>query len=888
MSRAGKSWAAVWYRWLWRLYPADFRQRFGAAAEEVFEARYLDERSRGAGRASLFLLRSTLNVVAHGSAERFSIMMPAFALDGGWTDLTHAARSARRSMRHHVAAVLCIALGISVTSAILSLVSNTLLRPLPFPAAERLVRVWSVEEGVELEGRGQLSFPDVVDLSSAMSTLEPLAVSARSRVMFLREDGARRVEGEAVGPTYLSLLGIEPFLGRSFSTEDHAPGSPPTMMLSFGTWVRDHGGDASVIGETVRTARGPYTVIGVMPQDFIGTIEADFPDIEFWIPLEHYLRPDTRSNRSAEFIWTIGRLAPGATIEQARHEATSTGERLIAEGRLEPPGGYWVEPFGENWRAELRGRNYLLLAAAGLLLLVAATNVAGLLVARVMARERELALMAALGAGRARLLRQTLLETVLVVGAGGAIGVLLAPWLLTSFLRLAPEQLPAYLSLTPDVRSVGLSFGVLAFTALTAGMTPALLSGRSAPADVLGSGGRTATQGRSARRTTRWLVIGEVAVTTVLVSSAALLVDSYRSLGSTDVGFRSEDVLKLAVFVDREDVPDDSALPHFYDDLRSVLLEVDGVLSAGFASPTVPPGFSTEVRARFDGMPDPLRPTGILGYAHLIDHGFFSVLDIPILAGRSIAQSDDLTERPVAVISESLAESMGGVEQAVGRVLELDGFEYDIVGVVGDVLYLGAAQRRPRDIDVYLSILQDPARVVSMVLRTSVEPSTVIAPARSAIAQLTPRSPLDWVATMPSDLTRNFEGPRFLAVLLMSFAGSALLLTSAGIFAVLAHKVAGEKAEMGIRRAFGARPVDLLKVVVRSAVSLCAIGLGIGTAISLAVSGGLSRFLFGATGFDPRATGVAAAVILTTGVLASLVPAQRATRADPGDAIREG
>lgn len=891
MSRREATRVIAVYRLLWRLYPGSFRARFEDPAVEVFEARYSDERARGRIPASLFLVRSAFNVLVHGVIERVS---SAFARDGvspaGGTgaDLVQALRSARRSLRHHVAAILCIALGLAVTSAILTLVSSTLLRPLPFPDAERLVRVWSVEEGVELAGRGQLSYPDVVDLAASLTSLEPLVASGRSRVMFLGDDGARRVEGEAIGPGYLSLLGVEPFLGRGFSPTDHDPTSPPTMILSFGTWVREFGADPEIIGQSVRTADGPFTVIGVMPQDFIGTIEADIPDLEFWIPLEHYLSENLRTNRSAEFIWTIGRLTEGATIEEARSQAVATGDRLIAEGRLEAPGGYWIEPFGENWRAELRSRNYLLLAAAGLLLLVAATNVAGLLVARVMGRQRELALMAALGAGRERLLRQTLFETMAVVAIGGALGVALAPWLLSGFMGLAPDQLPAYLDLTPDARSLTLSFVVLAVTAVAAGVTPALLSGRAAPASVLGGGGRTSTQGRSGRRTTRWLVVGEVAITTVLVSSAALLVDSYRTLGATDVGFRSEDVAKLAVFIDSEDIPDNATLPTFYDDLRTTLTQLDGVEEVGFASPTVPPGFSTEIRVRFDGMPDPSRENGILGYGHLVDGGFFSALDIPILAGRAIDRSDDGRSRPVAVVSESLAESMGGAEEAVGRLLDLGEVQYEVVGVAGDVLYLGATQRRPRDIDVYFSLAQDPVRVVAVALRTSVDPATVLGPARTAIARLTPRSPLDWVATMPADLTRGFEGPRFMAVLLFAFAGSALLLTAAGVFAVLAHKVAGERAEMGIRRAFGARRSDLVGVVVRSGATLCAVGVLIGTVLSLMVSGGLGRILFGAAGFDLRGTAVAAVVILTTGVLASLTPALRAMRADPVAAMRDG
>ncbi len=885
----GRRRAVAIYRALWRLYPSEFRRRFEAAAVDVFEERYREERAR-AGRPAVvgFLLRSCLNVLVHGIGERLSEARAAMRLRESAADLKHALRSTRRSARQHVAAGLCVALGVSVASAILTLVASTLFRPLPFPEAERLVRVWSVEENVELQGRGQLSFADVSELSRSMNTLDPLAVTGRARVMFLGADGARRVEGEAIGPGYLELLGVEPFLGRRFAPEEYLPSSPPTMLLSFGTWVRDFGADPGIVGGTVRTARGTFTVVGVLPQDFVGTIEADIPDLEFWIPLEHYLTDALRNDRSIEFIWTVGRLLPGATLEQARSEASATGDRLVAEGRLERDSGYWVERFGENWRSDLRGRNYLLLAAAGLLLLVAAANVAGLLVARAMTRQRELAVRAAMGAGWERLVRQTLFETLTVTAVGGVVGVAVAPWLLGSFMRLAPEQLPTYLTLSPDARSLGLSFAVIALTALVAGVTPAALSARVAPASVLGSGGRTSTQGRSARRASRWLVVGEVALTTVLVSGAALLVQSYRAMGSVDVGFRSEGILKLAVFVDSEDVPETGSLPAFYDELRTSLAELPGVEAVGLGSPTVPPAFSAEARARFEGMPDPQRESGILSYLHLVDDGFFDVLDIPVLAGRGIDRTDDPESRRVAVISASLAEAMGGAEASVGRTLELDGFGHEVVGVVEDVLYLGAAVRRPRDIDVYVSLAQEPSRVVSIALRTTGDPSAVVAPARSAIARLTPRSPLDWIAPIDLDLTRGFEGPRFYAALLLAFGGSALLLTAAGVFAVLAHKVAGERVEMGIRRAFGARRVHLLGSVVRSGATLCGSGVVAGAALFAALGGGLSRAVPGLTRIDPVSVAIAAAVILLTGTVASLAPALRATRSQPVDAMREG
>lgn len=879
--------ASRWYRRLWRFYPSDFRRRFEQAACEVFEARYREERDRGQpfGLAR-FWLRSAAIVVSSGLAERISSGLATLRAGGHRTDFVDAANSVRRGWRDHLASVLCISLGIAATGAVLTLVSSTLLKPLPFPDADRLMRVWSVEESVELAGRGHLAYPDIADLRGSMRAFDALALTGRARRMFLGEDGARRVEGEAVSPEYFDLLGVEPFIGRGFTAEDHEAGSPPTMLLSFATWTREYGADPELLGETIQTAERTFTIIGVMPQGFLGTIEADIPDIEFWVPLEHHVREAWRTDRDVEFLWAIGRLARGGTLSQARSEAETLGARLQDQGVLGPADGFWVEPFGENWRVELRLRNLLLLGASLLLLLVAATNVAGLQLARALERQRDVAVRAAMGASRARIFRLSALETLMVSVMGGVIGIAVAPRVLDTFLRLAPEAVPGYLTLEPDHRSLGIALFVICGAALVSALAPAALSARVAPASVLGSGGRTSTRSRRDRRASRALVIGEVALSTILVSSAVLLVQSYRAMGTADVGFRTNGILKLAVFVDDRDVPDDSALPAFYDELRARVSAVPGVEGIGFASPTVPPGFSGEGRVRFDGMSDAMRERGILAYTHLVDPTLMTVLEIPILLGRGIAATDNGDSAPVVVISESLAELIGGAEAAVGRSLELFGIDFGVVGVAGDVMYLGAATPRPRDVDVYLPIAQDPSRVVSMALRTPLDPATLVEPVRQVIAQLTPRSPLDWIATMSDDLQRGFEGPRFYTLLLAVFAGSALLLTGAGVFAVLARMVVSQRSELGIRRAFGAHRRHLIGSVIRSGATLCLVGVGIGAAGALAVAGLLGRTMYGVQSFDVRGLAVAAAVLLVTGLAASAIPAYRATATDPTEAMR--
>ena len=875
------------YRGLWRLYPPGFRDRFEDAAMEVFERRYLDVRASGAALAmALFWVRTVANVVVHGSAERLTGLARGAWLPGLRSDLTDAVRTTRRSWRHHVPAALCIGLGIAATSSVLTFVSGTLLAPLPFPDADRLVRVWRAEESVELRGRGDLSYANLQDVRASLSSLDTFVHAGRARMMFIAEDGARRVEGEAIGSGYLELLGIQPALGRVFAPEDYLPSSPRTLLLAHSTWVRDYGADPTIVGRPIETARGEYTVIGVLPEAFLGTIEDDIPDIEFWVPLEHFVSDRLRSLRSAGFIWTVGRLADGATLERAQQEARAVGERLVEEGALEPTEGLWVEAFGENWRADVRWRGLLLLGAAALLLLVAATNVAGLMVARAVTRRRELAVRAAMGASQARLSAHSLFETAIVTVAGGLLGVLVAPWLLGSFMRLAPVDLPGYLSLAPDPRALALAACVIGLTALVSGIAPALLSRGVAPARVLGAGGRTSTASVPGRRAGRFLVIGEVALTTVLLSTAALLVESYRTLGTTDVGYRSEDVLRIGVFLDRQDVPDDE-LVGFYERVRQELLAEPGVTAVGLASPTIPPAYSDDARARWVDMPEPSREVGVLTNVHPVDPGFLPVLDIEVVAGRGLRPEDDAGGVDVAVVSASFAALMGGPERALGRELSLDETTYEVVGVVTDVMFLGSALRRPRDLDVYVSLAREPSRTVSLALRADGDPALLIAPARARLARLTPRSPLDWITTIDAALDTDLRSPRFYMTLLLAFAGSALLLAGAGVYAILAQKVNGERADIGIRRAFGASRARLLGSVVASGTTLCGIGLAIGLAGSLGVGWILSRTVFGVDRFEPVSAAAAVVLILLAGLLASLLPGMRATRTSPMEAMRE-
>jgi putative ABC transport system permease protein len=891
------------------LYPGVFRARCGRAMLDLYSDRFEDAVEQRGLLAGLGLfLRTAVNVLTTGTAERLArahvgsfggratadaaqssgssnkagVLSRATCSVGA--DFLTGVKSIRRSFRVSLAAVGCIALGTASSIAVLTLYSSTALRPLPFPNAARLVRIWLADRDVG--PRQQLRLPDVLDLETQLTKLDRFVAIARSRVMFLGDGSARRVEGEAITPGYFTLLRVEPLLGRVFLPDEYLVGSEPVMVLSYATWISHYGRDPSVLGSTIRTANRNYTVVGVMSPSFIGTIEEDFPDIEFWVPMIHDRTDEVRRSRvGGGYIWTLGRLGPGVALAQAQEEVRSIGAR-IAEAKPETRGpmAMRLERFGENWREGLRGRNYLLLAAAGLLLLVAAGNAAGLLTTRSLARRREMAVRVALGAGRTRLIRLVFAETFLLVIAGTGAGTLLAPYILHSFLNLAPDEVPDYVALTLDGRIMLLVLGVLAVTTLLAGTMPAALGSRVDPAGALR--GRGATTGRRERRLGDQLVIAEVALTTVLIVTAGLLLRSYRALGETDLGFRTERVLRMAIFVDSRDVDLDQDLNTFNASLREAVLTYPGITGLGLVSPTVPPGTGGDARIRFADMPPASRAHGLPVHLHLVDPGFVPTMEIPLIVGRNVNSGDEGTTTSVCVVSESLADLMGGSRRALGQVIETDRESYEIVGVVGDVLYFGAVRRRQRNFDVYAPIAQAPTRLVSMAITTTGDPTHYVAALSERLHELAPRSPLDWVDPLTEALGSHFRSPRFYLLLLGSFAASALSLATVGLFATLASLVARQKGELGIRSALGATRIHLIGSVMYRGITIAGLGLSAGAAGGLVVSRVLGRTLYGVGTSDAITFVATATVIVCAAGLASYLPARRAAQVNPLHALQ--
>lgn len=801
------------------------------------------------------------------------------------TAFRHAARGLIRARRLSLAIVACVALGLMAAGAVFAFVGPALLQPLPFPEADRLVRVWLSSPGAT--ERLDLSYADLEDLSGARA-LERVEASARARLVFQSRDGGRRTEGEAVTAGYFGLLGTTPELGRFPVAEEYARGER-IMVLSHGAWGAQFGFARDVVGRTIATNAGPWTVVGVAARGFGGTVEDDSGDIEFWVPITAYLSEAARTRRDIGNVWSIARLRDSATPAQAASELGALSARLAV---LHPESrgdvAYRVEPFGENWRAPVRSGGMLLLIAAGLLLLVAAVNVAGLLLARALERRRELAVRMALGASRSRAAAVLIGEAVVLVVLGGSAGALMGPLLLETFLRLSPSEIPAYVSRSPGLVYAALSMGAVLVTAVIASGAPAFFATRTDPMRIIREGGRGSVGGRWERRWGSGLVIAEVALTVVLAVSAALLARSFDALQGADLGFRTTDVLRIGFFPDPLDASDASAVRALSGRARAELAALPGVESVARVAPTTPLVASPDVAVRFDDMPPSRLESGLPAGWFSVDEFFFDVLDIPVLAGRVFDGSERADGARVAIVSASLAAHFGSPERALHRAIRRGDVEYTIVGVVDDAFFTGPRPNGADGTQLYTSIEQEPSGLVSFLVATRGDPARITPEARRILGAMAPRSALDWVEPVDDALGAMYARDRFLVALIGAFSGAALLLAAIGLFAVLANLVTRSRAELGLRRALGAEPGRITGDIVRRGVRLVGLGLAAGIPLSLAAARVVRATLYGVGALDPLAWVGAAAVLLATGALAAWVPARRAARTSPLEALRDG
>ncbi|HEY6547343.1 MAG TPA: ABC transporter permease, partial [Vicinamibacteria bacterium] len=725
-----------------------------------------------------------------------------------------------------------------------------------------------------------------LDVAAQAQSFESLAAVDGGGMTLTGRGAPVRVEGAGVSAAFFDVLRVRPARGRAFRADENEPGQTKVAILSDVLWRQRFGADPGVIGGKVLLDREPYEIVGIAPAGF------SYPEgVEVWTPLEYDQR--FRSNsRGAWYLGVIGRLKPGVAVAQANQEVATIAERLAREypDANEGVGGALLS-LQDALVRDSRTALLVLFGAVGLVLLVACVNVANLFLGRMASRETELAVRSALGARRGRLVRQLLTESVLVAVLGGAAGLLVASVSLDTLLSLQPQGLPRLGEVQIDPAVAGFAALLSISTGLLFGAFPALQSTQSSSAQALRDAGRGLLSGRG-RRLRSGLVVGQMALALVLLAGAGLLGRSFVRLRHVDPGFRTESALTFRISLPETVFPTEARRSAFFEELLTRLSALPGVREAGAVAGLPLGGTRFNISFTVEGrppLPSAQQPSMEIRVASA---GYLDVMGIPVRRGRGFLASDRASSPPVVVISESAARRFFPGEEPLGQRitigmgreagLPLPGGE--IVGIAGDVKDRGLSKESAPT--VYLPHAQIGTASLDVLLRTAVSPRSLVPAVEAAVHGLDPALPLMRLRTLDEVVGRSISEPRFYVVLLGAFAAVALLLAALGIFGVLSHAVTQRQREIGIRVALGAHPRDVLRLVLGHALALVALGLVAGLAGSLALSRTLTSLLFEMSPTDPVTLGGVAVLLAAVALVASYLPARRATQVDPLVALR--
>jgi predicted permease len=807
-------------------------------------------------------------------------------------DLLFAARLLRRNPGYALAAILTLALGIGANTTMFSVVNATLLRRVPYPEPDRLAILWtgSTDDPTDL---GIVSLPNYRDWREQSRSFESMALFDSAGRGYNLSDGPEpeQVSGVRVTASFFSVLGIPPLLGRTFLPEEEEPGRDREVVLSYGLWNRRYGADRSLVGRAITIDGERYIVVGVMPQRF---------QFQFWSGPRQLFVPAGYTpgdlDRGSQSFVALARLARGVTLDRARAEMDGIGRRLSHEyPQTNPQGTVRVTPLAEYGMAGLRMTLVALLAAVGFVLLIACANVANLMLARAAARQREMAIRSALGAGRGRILRQLLTESVLLSGLGGLAGLLLAA-VGTSTLA---EVLPRSVRLVPfrpveridvDATVLGFTLAVSVLAGLLFGLAPALGASRGDLNQALKESTRGSTQGGRGRLRSA-LVASEVALTLVVLAGAGLMIATVARLLGVDPGLDPRNVLTLEISLPQENLYyGPPAHAGFCRDLATHVGSLPGVVSASSVAHLPLSGGWAARGFVIEGRPKP-EPENMPGAGYSVAcPDYLRTMGIPLLTGREFTQADRVGTPQVILVNASMARRYWPGQDPLGRRIKL-GLHGDeeapwltVVGVFGDVRHYGLdASPEPNFLRPYA---QAAWPYMHIVVRTAAAPAAFVAPVKEALLEIEPGRPVSRVQTMEQVVAGSVGSRRFSMQLLAAFAALALLLAAVGVAGVVGYSVVQRTQEIGIRVALGARPADILRLVVGSSLAWTLGGLAAG----LAAATGLLRFLrdqlYGVGVMDPIVLSVVSLVMLAVALGATYVPARRAMRVNPVDALR--
>ncbi len=797
-------------------------------------------------------------------------------------DLRIALRSLRKSWSFTVVALLCLALGTGATTAIFTVVNAVLLRPLPYPEPEQLVRIYETQINDE-RWSGSASPANYLDWRRDATAFEQLVAYDRGSANLSGNGAPERLTAVRATANLFAALRVAPALGRTFLAGEDEPGAPHVVVLSDAVWRTRFGADRGLVGRAITLDGESYTVIGIMPPAF--AFPAARPT-DVWLPLA--FTPEEAAVRGNHFLQVVGRLKPGVTLTAARAQLRQIAARL-ARQYPDDQATRTVKLLSlhDDLFGSLRPRLLVLLGASALVLLVACVNVANLLLARAATRRREVAVRAALGAGRARLVRQFLTESVVLALAGTAAGLALARGGVHALVTLAARSVPSARPVNFDAGVFAFAVAVAVLTGIAFGLVPALQGARVSPRDGLAEGGRAGSAGRAQQRLRGGLVAAELALALVLVIGAGLLVKAFVRLAATPSGLRTDHVLTLHVSLPERQY-DGHMADRFYRPVLDRVTALPGVTAAGWISVLPIQDYWYNGSFAIEGRPPAPRGQEPVAEHREVSPGYFTALGIPIRAGRNFSEQDAAGAPLAVIVNEALVRKYFPHEDPIGQRLVIDTLKLTIVGVAGDVRGAGLDQAPMPEF--YVSYLQLPEflpSAMSLVVRATVPPESLTPAVRGAIQSIDPTQPIYDVETMDQVVSASLADRRLYLWLLGAFAGIALVLAAAGIYGVTSYLVAQRTREMGIRLALGAEARSLVALVVRQGAQVAALGTLAGLAGAYALTRLLSSLLYGVSATDPAVFAGVAALLAGVALVACYVPARRVTRVDPTIALRE-
>ena len=797
-------------------------------------------------------------------------------------DFLYAVRRLVKAPGFTVVAVLTLALGIGANSAIFSVVNGVLLKPLPYPEPERLVGVYHVTEG----HRAVMSGPNFTDVARAATSFESAAAISSGRMILTGEGEPARLAIAEVSASLFNVLRVRPALGRAFNADENTPGRNNIVILSHGLWQQRFGSDRSVIGKRITLDGVSKEIVGVMPAGF------SYPSgRDAWLPVD-YDEGFVTKQRGAWYLSVVARLKPGVTPQQSAAEVETIGRNLArqypdANGEI----GMTTYPLLEAMVGDIRRSVMILLGAVGFVLLIACTNVANLLLARAATRETEMAVRTALGAGRGRLIGQLLTESVLLSLVGAGFGLLLAVWGVELLTNLKPQGIPRLDNVRVDGAVILFTIAIGVVTGVLFGLVPAFAATRGLSA-TLKEGGRGAVTSRGGMRVRGVLVVAELALAVMLLAGAGLLMRSFMKLQAVDPGFKLDPALTFDLTLPDARYKDMDQQIAFYDQLLPRLRSLPGVQAASAVMGLPLSGLDFIISFEVGGRP-PVPPAQQPAMqVRVATPEYFGTIGIPLKRGRLFTDDDRLQTPKVVLITEAAAKQFFPNEDPIGKTIKLGWGRGpgkpraggEVVGIVGDIKDEGLNEPNPPQI--YMPLRQWPVSFMTVVMKTSVPPTSLTEGARAQVAALDPNLPLSNVSTLDAIVAKSISQQRFYMTLLSVFAAVALVLAAIGIFGVLSYAVSQRTREIGIRMALGAQERTVISLVVRQAMLLVGTGVIAGTALALYLSQTMTKMLFSVRPTDPTTFVSVAAVLAAVALLASYLPARRATRVDPIVALR--